>query len=85
MIANEPAFRPYIRRYEQNHRVLTDYIAYDMRSRTHLALGKDAPIKRPVSPPSAGRMSAHHKSAACITVTTASRNSTHEDSYRTRS
>jgi len=25
MIANEPAFRPYIRRYEQNHRVPTDY------------------------------------------------------------
>ena len=38
------------------HRVLADYIAYCMRSRTHLALGKDAPITRPVSPPSAGRI-----------------------------
>jgi hypothetical protein len=25
MIAEEPAYRKYIRRYEQNHRVLTDY------------------------------------------------------------
>ena len=38
------------------HRVLTEYIAYYMRSRTHLALGKDTPIPRPVSPPSAGRI-----------------------------
>ena len=34
------------------HRVLTDYVAYYMRSRTHLALAKDAPISRPVRPPS---------------------------------
>ena len=38
------------------HRVLTDYIAYYMRSRTHLALGKDTPITRPVSKPSTGRI-----------------------------
>jgi putative transposase len=38
------------------HRVLTDYVAYYMRSRTHLALGKDAPISRAVMPPSAGRI-----------------------------
>jgi putative transposase len=38
------------------HRVLTDYIAYYPRSRTHLALGKDAPVMRPVSPLSAGRI-----------------------------
>ena len=38
------------------HRVLTDYIAYYLRSRTHLALGKDAPVTRPVSPRSAGRI-----------------------------
>jgi hypothetical protein len=37
------------------HRVLRDYVAYYMRSRTHLALRKDAPITRPVLPPSAGR------------------------------
>jgi transposase InsO family protein len=35
-------------------RVLRDYVTYYMRSRTHLALGKDAPITRPVMPPSAG-------------------------------
>ena len=37
------------------HRVLTDYVAYYMRSRTHLALGKDA-ISRAGMPPSAGRI-----------------------------
>jgi putative transposase len=38
------------------HRVLTEYIAYYMRSRTHVALCKDAPIPRPVAPASAGRV-----------------------------
>jgi putative transposase len=38
------------------HRVLTDYVAYYMRARTHLALGKDSPTSRPVMPPSAGRI-----------------------------
>ena len=38
------------------HRVLRDYIAYYMRSRTHLALGKDTPCPRLVAPPSAGRI-----------------------------
>jgi len=37
-------------------RVLTDYIAYYMHSRTHVALAKDTPITRPVMPPSAGRI-----------------------------
>ncbi|HEX5132362.1 MAG TPA: hypothetical protein VFX92_07735 [Candidatus Krumholzibacteria bacterium] len=37
-------------------RVLTDYVAYYMRSRTHLALYKDTPCPRPVTPPSAGRI-----------------------------
>jgi hypothetical protein len=31
-------------------RILTDYVAYDMRSRTRLALGTDAPTSRQVSP-----------------------------------
>jgi putative transposase len=35
-------------------RVLTDYVSYYLRSRTHLALGKDTPVPRPVSPQSAG-------------------------------
>jgi putative transposase len=37
-------------------RVLTAYVAYYMQSRTHLALEKDAPVSRPVLPPSAGRI-----------------------------
>jgi hypothetical protein len=40
------------------HRVLTDYIAYYLRSRTHLALGKDTPVTRPISPVSSGRIAA---------------------------
>ena len=35
-------------------RILTEYIAYYERSRTHLGLNKDAPISRPVTPPTAG-------------------------------
>ena len=38
------------------HRVLRAYVAYYMRSRTHLALGKDTPCPRPVTPSSAGRI-----------------------------
>jgi putative transposase len=38
------------------HRALADYVAYYMRSRTHLALGKDTPNPRSVTPPSAGRI-----------------------------
>jgi putative transposase len=38
------------------HRVLRDYIAYYLRSRTHLALDKDTPCPRSVTSPSAGRI-----------------------------
>jgi transposase InsO family protein len=38
------------------HQVLTEYVGYYLRSRTHLSLGKDTPITRPVIPPSAGRI-----------------------------
>ena len=38
------------------HLVLTAYIAYYLRSRTHLALGKDTPVTRPISPLSAERI-----------------------------
>jgi putative transposase len=37
-------------------RGLTAYVAYYMRSRTHLGLGKDTPSPRPVTSPSAGRI-----------------------------
>jgi hypothetical protein len=48
-------------------RLLNHYVDYYQRSRTHLALNKDAPVTRPVSPPSAGRIVAlpqvggHHR------------------------
>ena len=37
-------------------RVLGRYVAYYMRSRTHLALAKDSPVRRPVQSASAGRI-----------------------------
>jgi transposase InsO family protein len=37
-------------------RVLADYIAYYMNTRTHLSLDKDAPASRPTTPLSAGRI-----------------------------
>jgi len=37
-------------------RVLTDYVAYYMRSRTHLALARDCPIARRNQSPCAGRI-----------------------------
>jgi putative transposase len=37
-------------------RVLEDYVAYYMNTRTHLSLGKDAPASRPATPLSAGRI-----------------------------
>jgi transposase InsO family protein len=36
--------------------VLNDYVRYYTRSRTHLALEKDAPTPRPIAPPAAGRI-----------------------------
>jgi hypothetical protein len=37
-------------------RVLELYVTYYERSRTHLSLDKDAPIPRPVTAPSDGRV-----------------------------
>jgi putative transposase len=37
-------------------RVLNAYVNYYLRSRTHLALDKDAPLSRPVAPPADGRI-----------------------------
>ena len=36
--------------------LLKRYIEYYEHSRTHLALGKDTPVSRAVSPPTAGRI-----------------------------
>src|SRR5215831_4344109 len=38
------------------HRVLQNYFEYYERSRTHLALNKDAPVSRPVEEPANGRI-----------------------------
>jgi transposase InsO family protein len=38
------------------HRILKSYFAYYHKSRTHLSLGKDAPVPRAVQPPSLGRI-----------------------------
>jgi len=37
-------------------RVVTEYVAYYMRSRTHLALDKDSPTPRPVMPTATGHI-----------------------------
>jgi putative transposase len=37
-------------------RVLTSYLAYYMRSRTHNGLAKDSPVPRPVQSASTGRI-----------------------------
>jgi len=37
-------------------RVLVGYVAYYMRSRTHLVLAKDSPVPRPVQSRSTGRI-----------------------------
>jgi len=44
IVANERGLR----------RVLHAYVDYYLKSRTHLALGKDAPVSRPVAPPGNG-------------------------------
>jgi putative transposase len=37
-------------------RLMNRYVEYYQQSRTHLALDKDAPVSRPVSPSTAGRI-----------------------------
>jgi Integrase core domain len=54
------------------HRVLTHYVGYYMRSRTHLALGKDRPMTRQVQPPSDGHIVAVPQSVGCTIATIAS-------------
>ncbi len=53
-------------------RVLTDYVAYHMRSRTHLVLGKDTPILARSHRRQQVASSPFQKSAGCTTATTAS-------------
>jgi hypothetical protein len=37
-------------------RVLNEYVTYYSRTRTHLSLNKNAPVPRPLTPPTAGRV-----------------------------
>ena len=53
-------------------RVLSSYVDYYHRTRTHLSLDKDCPDPRPVMPPRIGRSSPSRKSVACITATNVS-------------
>jgi hypothetical protein len=53
-------------------RVLTSYVDYYHRTRTHLSLDKDCPDSRPVMPPRMGESSPCRKSVAYITVTNVS-------------
>jgi putative transposase len=53
-------------------RVLTEYLGYYSQTRTHLGLNKDAPLSRPVAPPTAGPVIAipqvggqHHRYERC--------------------
>jgi hypothetical protein len=47
-------------------RLLTRYFAYYHRARTHLALDKDAPDKRPIEPPERVRSRSFPKSASSL-------------------
>lgn len=38
------------------HRILTEYFAYYHHARTHLALGRNAPMPRAVEPPEKGEV-----------------------------
>ena len=53
-------------------RVLSSYVDYYQRTRTHLSLDKDCPDSRPIMPRKTGKWSPSPKSVACITATNAS-------------
>src|SRR5260370_31698147 len=50
-------------------RILKGYFEYYERCRTHLSLEKDAPVSRPVEPPSLGHVIEIPKSVDCTTFT----------------
>ena len=51
-------------------RVVKKYVAYYMRSRTHLSLEKDSPTPRPVMPATRGASSRSQRSTGCTIDTT---------------
>ena len=53
-------------------RVLSSYIDYYQRTRTHLSLDKDCPDPRPIMPRRIGKVIPSLRSAACIIATNAS-------------
>src|SRR5260370_35000819 len=54
-------------------RLMTLYCSYYERSRTHLSLGKDTPIPRPVTPPADGAIAAIPEIGASIIATNGAR------------
>ncbi len=56
-------------------RLLKEYVTYYGRSRTHLALEKDAPVSRPVAPRAQAESWPFRRSAVCIIDTNASQRS----------
>ena len=54
-------------------RLMTLYCSYHERSRTHLSLGKDTPIPRPVTPPGDGAIVAIPEVGASIIATNGAR------------
>jgi len=51
-------------------RILRLYFDYYERSRTHLSLGKDAPVPRPIQAPSLGRLKWNCLTLADLTIVT---------------
>jgi putative transposase len=47
---------PLQNRLQQGEKILKSYFDYYEHSQTHLSLGKDAPVERPVQPAEAGRV-----------------------------
>ena len=62
MIFNEPHL----------HRVVSSYVDYYQRTRTHLSLDKDCPDLRQIQPPRMGRVVAIRKSLAFFAATNGS-------------
>jgi hypothetical protein len=54
-------------------RILTAYFAYYQRTRTHLALGEDAPDGRSIEPPEVDPVLSIHEVGGCTTATSGAR------------
>src|ERR1019366_5932031 len=59
--------------FDERHlrRILSSYVQYYHRTRTHLSLDKDCPQTRPISPPTGARLLPSQRSVVCIIATNA--------------